>query len=500
MRQLAARACYLTRQWSAFLTFSGILATPLASQQNDPSVCNAALAKDRLQILRTGHQRYAYLNRIDRETYEQLKKDIEAGLTIPGVDVFIKASASYNAFVERRERFFQEMNYTADLAYEEYLLQLVTEPVAYTAFAACMEQFAKQHVGFYAWKTMDRPDGIVADYYWHAPFGAKSARAVSEITGGSARDAPKGRAFPPGKRFQPNEGGTLEIRGNPGASTLLATIGARGYSTHPLRSLYRLGAGPIGTVMLRLTFATEREVGPREMGVTSGNNRNVACGNAPHCSPGRKWRASLHELTLDAGEGHVFRGAHVHCVGMPPDLRAAVEELKSGNPQERTVATAYESVYAHVCAFSQVVQAPVDGARTINAQVLSWTRPTHFVLRATVVEPQSTVDTTQRFTIGPGQTVIVRVPSSASSAVILARACGGETAATPGETSRDRRLLDMGKVGIGDEIAYLYRYEAPRGPDGGMLRACGLPGVTGVNAFEAAVRFNERYDAERPRP
>jgi hypothetical protein len=58
----------------------------------------------------------------------------------------------------------------------------------------------------------------------------------------------------------------------------------------------------------------------------------------------------------------------------------------------------------------------------------------------------------------------------------------------------------MGKVGIGDEIAYLYRYEAPRGPDGRMLHACGLPGVAGVNAGEVAARFNERYDAERRRP
>jgi hypothetical protein len=499
MRQLAARACYLTMQWSAILAFSGILATQLASQQNDPSACNAALAKDRVQILRTIHQRYAYLNRIDRETYEQLKKDIEAGLTIPMVDVFIKASVSYSAFVERRERFFQEINYTADLPYEEHLLRLVTEPVAYTAFAACMEQFAKQHVGFYVWKKMDRPEGIVADYYWHAPFGAKSAPAVSVITGGTVRDAPKGRAFPRGKRFEPNEGGTLEIRRNPGASTQLATIGARGYNTHPLLSVYRLYE-VVGTVVLTLTFATEREAGPREIGVTSGNNHNSACRNAPHCSPDRKWSASLDGLTLDAGEGHVFRGAHVHCVGMGPELRAAVEELKSGNAWERTVAAAAERSYAHVCAFSQVVEAPVDGARTINAQVLSWTRPTHFVLRATAVEPQSTVDTTQKTMIGPGQTLVVRVPSSAASAVILARACGAETAVTPGESSPDRRLVYVGQVGIGDEIAYLYRYEPPRGPDGRMIHACGIPGVTGVNGIEAAARFNERYDAERPRP
>lgn len=499
MRQLAARACHLTRQWSAILTLSGILATQLASQQNDPSVCNVALAKDRVEILRTIHQRYAYLNRIDAETYEQLKKDIEAGLTIPMVDVFIKPSASYSDFVERREKFFQEINYTADLAHEEQLLQLVTEPVAYTAWAACMHQFARQHVGFHAWKTMERPEGIVADYYWNAPVGAKSARAVSEITGGTVRDAPKGMAFPRGKRFEPNEEGTLEIRRNPGASTLLATIGARGYNTHPLLSVYRLYE-VVGTVVLRLTFATEREVGPREIGVTSGNNRSSACQNAPHCSPDRKWRASLDGLTLDAGEGRVFRGAHVHCVGMGPELRAAVEELKSGNAQERIVAAASENSYAHVCASSQVVQAPVDGARTINAQVLSWTRPTHFVLRATAVEPQGTVDTTQKTMIGPGQTFIVRVPPSASSAVILARACGAETAVTPGESPSDRRLVYVGQVGIGDEIAYIYRYEPPRGADGRMLHACGIPGVTGVNAVEAAARFNERYDAERPRP
>src|SRR5919109_5289525 len=264
MRSLAARADRFARLFAAAFTCSFISARVAASQATEASACNPALARDRVPTLRATQQRWAYLNRIDQETFELLKKDLDGGLSIPVVDLFIKPSASYGEFVDRREKFFQEINYTSDLAYEEPLLNLVTDPLTYTASAACMEQFAKRHVGFHAWKRMDRRDGIVIDYYWHPPAGVSSARAVGEITGGSVRGVSRGRAFPPGHLLVPNEKGTMES------------------------------------------------------GATSANNRNVACGNATDCSPDRKWRASSIELTMDAGEGRVFRGAHVTCVGMPP--------------------------------------------------------------------------------------------------------------------------------------------------------------------------------------
>jgi hypothetical protein len=496
MRSLVARAAYLARLFAAAFTCSFISAGAATSQANEASGCNAALARDRVPTLRTTHQRWAYLNRIDQETFEQLKKDVEGGLSIPVVDLFIKASASYSEFVERREKFFQEINYTSDLAYEEPLLNLVTDPATYSAWAACMEQFAKRHVGFHAWKKMDRRDGIVVDYYWHAPVGVTSARAVSEITGGSVKDMPKGQAFPPGKRLRPNETGTIEIHGGIGAWSLWAALGAEGYGTARLLAKHDLRE-PIETVLVRLVFESEREVGPMESGATSVNNRNLPCGNASTCSPDRKWRASVIGLTVDAGEGRVLRGAHVTCVGMPPYERTMVEQLKLGNDQQRDIARAYEWAFANVCAHSQVTHAPVDGGSVVKAQVLSWGRPTHFVVRATAVEPQTTVDTTQRWTIESRATFVVRVPASASSAVVLARACGGESAATPGRNSPDKRLLYVGPISLEREVAYIYRYEPPRGPDGGLIHACGLPGVTGVNAAEAAARFNERYDLER---
>jgi hypothetical protein len=448
--------------------------------------------------LRATQQRWAYLNRIDQETFELLKKDLDGGLSIPVVDLFIKPSASYGEFVDRREKFFQEINYTSDLAYEEPLLNLVTDPLTYTASAACMEQFAKRHVGFHAWKRMDRRDGIVIDYYWHPPAGVSSARAVGEITGGSVRGVSRGRAFPPGHLLVPNEKGTIEILGVIETWQIWSTLGAEGYTPTTLMGKHYLRE-PIGTVLGKVVFQSEREVGPMESGATSANNRNVACGNATDCSPDRKWRASSIELTMDAGEGRVFRGAHVTCVGMPPYERAIVEQLERGKGEQRKIARAYEWASANACAYSRVTQAPVDGGRKVSAQVLSWGRPTHFVLRATVVEPQTTVDTTQRWTIEYGPTFLVRVPPSAASAVVLARACGLETAATPGQSSPDKSLVYVRQVGFGEEIAYTYRYEPPRGHDGGLIHWCGLPGVTDVNAAEAAARFNERYDLEQRR-
>jgi hypothetical protein len=47
------------------------------------------------------------------------------------------------------------------------------------------------------------------------------------------------------------------------------------------------------------------------------NVGNVPCGNQPPCSPDGKWKASMGNITMDAGAGQQFNNARVSCIAGP---------------------------------------------------------------------------------------------------------------------------------------------------------------------------------------
>ncbi len=47
------------------------------------------------------------------------------------------------------------------------------------------------------------------------------------------------------------------------------------------------------------------------------NTGNVPCGDKPPCSPDSKWKASMGNITMDAGQGQQFDNARVSCIAGP---------------------------------------------------------------------------------------------------------------------------------------------------------------------------------------
>jgi hypothetical protein len=47
------------------------------------------------------------------------------------------------------------------------------------------------------------------------------------------------------------------------------------------------------------------------------NTGNIPCSGHPVCSPDGRWRAAVGSVSLDAGEGNIFRNARVSCIAGP---------------------------------------------------------------------------------------------------------------------------------------------------------------------------------------
>jgi len=62
---------------------------------------------------------------------------------------------------------------------------------------------------------------------------------------------------------------------------------------------------------------TEADIGSAVRAFDVVNAGNVPCRNQSPCSPGGKWKATIHSFFLDAGEGNEFRNTRVSCIAGP---------------------------------------------------------------------------------------------------------------------------------------------------------------------------------------
>src|SRR5512133_1698793 len=74
------------------------------------SPCNVALAKDITFKLKTDKQQYAFINIIDNEIFNELKRDVNLIAHIPIVKCLVDVSANYSDFCTNRSSFFQKTN------------------------------------------------------------------------------------------------------------------------------------------------------------------------------------------------------------------------------------------------------------------------------------------------------------------------------------------------------------------------------------------------------
>jgi hypothetical protein len=89
----------------------------------------------------------------------------------------------------------------------------------------------------------------------------------------------------------------------------------------------------VANVRVRYTFRAETtvEIASAARTFEVVNTANVPCEGQAPCSPDRRWKATVGEFSLDAGEGRQFRNVRVSCLAGPcPFTRVESDEFSRG--------------------------------------------------------------------------------------------------------------------------------------------------------------------------
>lgn len=120
------------------------------------------------------------------------------------------------------------------------------------------------------------------------------------------------------------------------------------------------------------------------------NIGNVPCNGHPPCSPDGKWKATVGEASLDAGEGNEFRGARVSCIAGP-------------------------------CPFTNIeYQTLSRGGRILHVAARNWSDTATFLIEAEVVRPMVSDIVRESYPVIFGSAVNFSLPASAEGLSILA--------------------------------------------------------------------------------
>lgn len=120
------------------------------------------------------------------------------------------------------------------------------------------------------------------------------------------------------------------------------------------------------------------------------NTGNIPCDKQLPCSPDGRWRAHVGSVSLDAGEGNVFRNARLTCIAGP-------------------------------CPFTRVDSDGFSrGGRTISASVLGWSDTTTFLLQGDVFRSQVGETVLQSSAVIFGRTMNFTLPPRAEGPSIIA--------------------------------------------------------------------------------
>ncbi len=113
------------------------------------------------------------------------------------------------------------------------------------------------------------------------------------------------------------------------------------------------------------------------------NKGNVPCLGHQPCSPDGKWKATVGETTLDAGEGDEFRNARVSCIAGP-------------------------------CAFTRIeFQTLSHSGRVLNVAARNWSDTATFLIEAEVVRPMVSDIVRESYPVIFGPSLNFSMPPSA---------------------------------------------------------------------------------------
>lgn len=428
--------------------------------QSESCGCNAALNKDLMLTVSTEQRAYAFLSLIDQESYEEIKHNADAGVSIPIfsaipiVKDLFSASASYSDFVVRRNKFFQQIGYQFNEQKSLQELQVVTNPVAYPFWAECMQRCATNRIGLFAWKEREEKKYIFVTLYYHAPPDGKALKVTSTLNGGTVEGIPVGKLFPVGTKILPN--GTLNaliIRGDDGE--VGATISVPGFAADPIFSKWVSDTLPIGSIKLVLKRPyTDTEPDGDSCVITDygANNHNEDCDGAPYCSPDGKWRATRLSARLDTDQSHLF---------VNPRFDKCWGATITGLPFKPVIS---EVEGAYECQFNSIdVLSVTNNGKTAEGAIRVFSRPTkwRFCADKRKIVTKFATDEKEFKPLSGGAITFVK-PTGYTEAILNYTIKGASNFVNLGETSSDGILRFKNKANVGDDVYYLYDIVVPQ--------------------------------------
>lgn len=125
------------------------------------------------------------------------------------------------------------------------------------------------------------------------------------------------------------------------------------------------------------------------------NTGTVPCRHKKPCSPGGRWKAATGSVSLDAGEGNVFRNARVSCIAGP-------------------------------CPFTKITpQHFLHDARTLRVTADDWSDTTTFLVEAEIFHPMEGDEVRKSYPVIFGRVLDFTLPASAEGVCIEADVGGG---------------------------------------------------------------------------
>jgi hypothetical protein len=155
-------------------------------------------------------------------------------------------------------------------------------------------------------------------------------------------------------------------------------------------------ASVVSNIQIRYTLnvQTDANIGSAVKTFQVANQGDVPCNQQSPCSPNGSWKASTASVTLDAGQGNVFRNARASCIAGP-------------------------------CPFTRINPSGfVNGGRIITASALDWSDTATFLLEAEVF--RDSIDSSERvsYPVIFGRTLTFTLPPSQEGVTIEAEVDG----------------------------------------------------------------------------
>jgi hypothetical protein len=393
--------------------FAGLLclAVSCMGQKVDCSVCNAALAKDEASLVTSNEEACAVLSLIDQDNYEKAKAGGALGVTIPIEGIPIDFSGSYQQFNESRQKYFQQVGYTASSKSNLNFHTETTNQIAYQYWSKCMEDCIKGSPGggFSAWKTYEDENKVSITLYFvgHGD-QTKMTVASSSLAYGAVTGLRKGQIVRQGTKLNQNAELNIDINRTDKSHPMVATINPKGWGSVTLVSEWI----PKATAILHIVPLETKEVSDGQVSTSAltSDNNNDHRGGEPR-SPDNNIKASWTTIVLTVPPGHYLRN-----VSEPKPLQPPDDYL--------------------------IVDAPLqysDDKTSAKVTVRTWTVARQIQLSGESYHIERKPGAEIKQTIGffPGKSFVVSVPDGVASAFLEVETTAGKSLAQVGKSSAD---------------------------------------------------------------